>query len=105
MCDRLQRESPVPSRIRIDSSVRKSNPVEARVLAEQPGQEREEHWRRSLSRLEEWICELLIKNQELRMELLDSTTNQESEEADQRIPPIHIKPSITTAGAFWGRPP
>jgi hypothetical protein len=49
---------------------------------EEPGQEREEDWRRSLHRLQECICELLIRNQELRMSLLESATNYQSREPD-----------------------
>ena len=50
---------------------------------EEPGQEREEDWRRSLHSLQECICELLIRNQELRMLLLDSANNRKSGETDQ----------------------
>jgi hypothetical protein len=37
---------------------------------EEPGQERENDLRRSLHSLQEFVCELLIQNQELRMSLL-----------------------------------
>lgn len=46
------------------------------------GEEREEEWRRSLLSLQEWICELLIENQELRMLLPGSASLHQSEEAD-----------------------
>ena len=55
----------------------------SRERNQEPGQEREEDWRRSLHSLQECICELLIRNQELRMLLLDSATNHQSVEADQ----------------------
>ena len=58
-------------------------PCEPGMQYEEPGQEREEDWRRSLHSLQECICELLIRNQELRMSLLDSATNHQSREADQ----------------------
>ena len=51
--------------------------------AEEPGQEREEDWHRILHSLQKCICELLIKNQELRMSLLNSATKHQSGEADQ----------------------
>ena len=51
--------------------------------AEEPGQEREEDWHRILHSLQKCICELLIKNQELRMSLLNSATRHQSGEADQ----------------------
>ena len=50
---------------------------------EEPYQEREEDWHRILHSLQKCICELLIKNQELRMSLLDSATKHKSGEADQ----------------------
>ena len=58
-------------------------PSELRMQYEEPGQEREEDWRRSLHSLQECICELLIRNQELRMLLLDSANNRKSGETDQ----------------------
>lgn len=36
---------------------------------EQPGQVLEEEWQERLRFLEQWVCELLIKNQQLRMSL------------------------------------
>ena len=57
--------------------------AEARAQYEQPGDERDELGRQRLHCLEKWICELLIKNQELRTSLLNSTINHQSREADQ----------------------
>jgi hypothetical protein len=62
---------------------RQIDAVEASMQYEEPGREREEDWRRSLHSLQECICELLIRNQELRMSLLDSSTNRKSAETDQ----------------------
>jgi hypothetical protein len=65
------------------SAQHQTDGVETRTQYEEPGHEREEDWRRSLHGLQECICELLIRNQELRMLLLDSATNYQSREADR----------------------
>jgi len=83
MCDRQHRESHAPLPGYTASAQRQTDAVEARMQYEEPGQEREEDWRRSLQSLQECICELLIRNQELRMSLLDSATNHQSGETDQ----------------------
>ena len=83
MCDRQHRESHVPLLGWSASVQNQTDAVEPRMQYEEPGQEREVDWRRSLHSLQECICELLIRNQELRMSLLDSATNQKSAEADQ----------------------
>jgi hypothetical protein len=83
MCDRQQRESHAPFPGCTASAQRQTDAVEPRMQYEGPGQEREEDWRRSLHSLQECICELLIRNQELRMLLLDSATNGQSRVADQ----------------------
>ena len=83
MCDRQHRKSHAPLLGCSASAQNQAHAVEARMQYDEPGQEREEDWRRSLHRLQERICELLIQNQELRMSLLDSATNQKSAEADQ----------------------
>jgi hypothetical protein len=44
---------------------------------EEPTRESEE-WRNLLNSLQQWLCELLIKNQELRM-ALESAAGQEKE--------------------------
>jgi hypothetical protein len=48
---------------------------------DEPGQEREEDLRRSLNSLQEFVCELLIQNQELRMSLQVSAATLQSGEA------------------------
>lgn len=83
MCNRQHRESHSPLFGCTASAQRQTVAVEPRMQYEGPGQEREEDWRRSLHSLQECICELLIRNQELRMLLLDSATNCRSREADQ----------------------
>jgi hypothetical protein len=75
MCDRQHRESHAPLPDCTASAQSQTDAVEPRVQFEGPGQEREEDWRRSLLSLQECICELLIRNQELRTLLLDSATN------------------------------
>jgi hypothetical protein len=56
----------------------------SRVIAgpqyEEPARGPEE-WQDHLRSLEQWVCELLIKNQQLRM-ALESTTVQEKERPD-----------------------
>jgi hypothetical protein len=47
---------------------------------EQPHQGLEEEWHERLRSLQHCICELLIKNQQLRM-ALESTTNHQAQEA------------------------
>jgi len=83
MCDRRHRESHTPLHACTASAQRQTDAVEPRMQYEEPGQERDEDWRRSLHSLQECICELLIRNQELRMLLLDSATNYQSRAADQ----------------------
>ena len=83
MCNPQHLESLVPSPARTLSAQRQTDSVEPRMQYEEPSQEREEDWRRGLHSLQECICELLIRNQELRMLLLDSATSHESVEADQ----------------------
>ena len=83
MCDRQHRESLAPLTECTASAQRHTDAVEPRMRFEGPNQEREEDWRRSLHSLQECICELLIRNQELRMSLLDSATNRKSAKTDQ----------------------
>jgi len=83
MYDRQHRESFATATACAASPQRKAEVVEARTQFEQCGDEQEEMGRQSLHRLQEWICELLIQNQELRMSLLNSATNHHSWEADQ----------------------
>jgi hypothetical protein len=83
MCDRQHRESHAPLPSCTASAQPPSDAVETRMQYEEPGQEREEDLRRSLHSLQEFVCELLIQNQELRMSLLASTGNHHSGEAGQ----------------------
>ena len=83
MCDRQYRESHAPLPKCTASAQRQTGAVEPRMQFEGPAQEREEYWRRSLHSLQECISELLIRNQELRMSLLDSATNRKSAKTDQ----------------------
>jgi hypothetical protein len=78
MCDRQYREATCTT-----SAQRQTDAVDQRMHFEGQCQEREEDWRRTLHSLQECICELLIRNQELRMSLLDSATNRKSAETDQ----------------------
>ena len=52
-------------------TTKEQEPMTTVVALHEPGDERED-WRRRLHSLQEFICELLIRNQELRMSLLDS---------------------------------
>ena len=83
MRDHRQRQSLAPPQACAISTQRQTDAGESRIRCEEPGQEREEDWRRSLHSLQECICELLIRNQELRMSLLDSATNRKSAKTDQ----------------------
>ena len=83
MCDRQHRESHAPLPGCADSAQSQTDAVAPRMQYEESGQEREEDTRRSLHSLQKCICELLIKNQELRMSLLNSATKHQSGEADQ----------------------
>ena len=54
----------------------------AEMQRDLPGQEQEEEWKQRLCTLQEWICHLLIKNQQLRMSL-DSAVSGRSRETNQ----------------------
>jgi hypothetical protein len=82
MCDLQHREPHAPLPDYTASPQRPTDADEARMQCEEPGQDRED-WRRSLHGLQKCVCELLIRNQELRMSLLDSATNHQSREADR----------------------
>lgn len=49
--------------------------VDSELQFEPPDWGQEEEWRHRLHCLQECICELLIKNQQLRMTSVDSTTD------------------------------
>jgi hypothetical protein len=83
MCDCRHREPFATPTACAASAPRQTDGVEARTQYDQSDDEREEIDRQSLHSLQKWICELLIKNQELRMSLRDSETNHQSCEADQ----------------------
>jgi len=83
MCDHQHRESLAPWPGCTTSAQRQTDAVEPRIQYERLGKEREEDWRRSLHSLQECVCELLSRNQELRMLLLDSAANYQSREADR----------------------
>jgi hypothetical protein len=59
------------------------SPSDPEQLDDEQGERSVEEWRQSLLILQEWICELLIQNQKLRMSLLDSATIHGAMEADQ----------------------
>jgi hypothetical protein len=83
MCDCQHRESHAQPSACIDSAKRHAGGFKAELQYEQPGEEQEELAALCVRNLQEWICELLIRNQELRMSLLDLTTNRQSRETDQ----------------------
>ena len=83
MCDCRHRDPFATPTACAASEPRQTDGVEARTQYDRPGDEREDTDGQSLHSLQKWICELLIKNQELRMSLLDSETNHPSWEADQ----------------------
>jgi len=75
MCDRQDRDSPVPSQNETASVMFAIDAFEAKLQVDEPLDDREEIWNRRLRSLEEWVCVLLIKNQELRMSLRNDTAN------------------------------
>lgn len=82
MCDRPHRETLVPLRAFSAAAQSRKDAAQTTFRYDQLGQEREEDWRRSLDSLQEFVCELLIQNQELRMSLLASASTKPGE-ADQ----------------------
>jgi hypothetical protein len=86
MSDRQHQEPFADSLPGIDSPLR---PLTVAVNAESqndlPSQEREEEWQRLVLSLQEWIAELLIRNQQLRMSLLASATNPQAIEDRERL--------------------
>jgi hypothetical protein len=82
MCDSRQRSNVVQSLVDHPSELLRSD-----AFGVEPGnqlsEEREKHWRCRLQSLEEWICLLLIKNQELRMSLQNAGINHRFGEFDQ----------------------
>jgi hypothetical protein len=68
---------------------RSTNPPVAGSRQEQPNQqpnwELEEEWQDRLRSLQQWICELLIKNQQLRMSLALATAAGGREPGDRNV--------------------
>ena len=83
MRDRNHRESLAPSPASTASAQRQTNAVESKPRYKRTCEEQEEESSQSLQNLQECICELLIKNQELRMSLQHTATNHRPGEADQ----------------------
>jgi len=81
-------DSPIPSRHETTSAMFEINPSNAELQDDEPGNDQEQTWKRRLRSLEEWVCELLIKNQELRMSLPNDTANN-SLEAELEEDPDH----------------
>jgi hypothetical protein len=81
MCDSQRQESFAVSLPGMHSTVQPLTvAVEAGSQYDLPSQEREEEWQRRVLSLQEWVAELLIRNQQLRMLLLDSAINPQSVE-------------------------
>jgi hypothetical protein len=98
MCFRQNRDSLVPSQTETDSAMYEVYPFKAEQQDDEQGEKREETWNRRLRSLEECVCELLIKNQELRMSLLNDTANNNLRRLNSG------DPSITTEGEVYDSP-
>lgn len=83
MCDCRHRESHPQPAACTDAARCPADGFEAELQCEQSEGEREKLAAQTVRNLQEWICELLIRNQELRMSLLDLTTNRQSREIDR----------------------
>ena len=78
MCDSQRQQYFAASLLGMDSPVQPLTvAVDGGPQNDLPSQEREE-WQRLVLSLQGWIAELLIRNQQLRMSLLDSATNPQS---------------------------
>ena len=79
MCDRQHQEPFADSLPGIDSPLQPLTvAVDTGSQNDPPSQEREEEWQRLVLSLQGWIAELLIRNQQLRMSLLDSAANPQT---------------------------
>jgi hypothetical protein len=79
MCNRPHQEPFADSLPGIDSPLQPLTvAVNAGSQNDLSSQEREEEWQRRVLGLQEWIAELLIRNQQLRMSLLDLATIPQS---------------------------
>lgn len=83
MCDCQHRESHARPAACTEAAKCRAQRFEPELQFEQSEGEREKLAAQTVRNLQEWICELLIRNQELRMSLLDLTTNRQSREIDQ----------------------
>ena len=75
MSVRQDPDSPVPSQNETASALFGINTFKAELQDDERRDDREEIWNRRLRSLEEWVCVLLIKNQELRMSLRNDIAN------------------------------
>ena len=98
MCVRQDRDSLAPSQTETASAMFEVDPFKSEQQGDEQGEKREETWNRRLRSLEEWICELLIKNQELRMSLRNDTANNNLRRQNSE------EPLITTEGEVYDSP-
>jgi len=77
MCVRQDQDSPLPPQHETASALFGVNTFKAERQDDERRDDREETWNRRLRSLEEWICELLIRNQELRMSLRNENANND----------------------------
>ena len=99
MSVRQDQDSPVPSQNETASALFGINTLKAELQDDERRDDREEIWNRRLRSLEEWVCVLLIKNQELRMSLRNDIAN-----SNPRKPSCE-KHSITSEGDTFDSPP
>ncbi len=99
MSVRQDQDSPVPSQNETASALFGINTFKAELEDDERRDDREESWNRRLRSLEEWVCVLLIRNQELRMSLRNDTAN-----SNPRKPSCE-KQSITSEGDTFDSPP
>ena len=83
MCDRQHRDSHIPLHGCAASAFRQTDTDALRMQSEEPCEEQEEGWRHRVHNLQECICDLLIRNQELRMSLLELASKCKSAETGQ----------------------
>lgn len=83
MCEHWHQKPLGLSPALIRSAERETDVFETGANCEPLSEGRAEHWRQNVRVLQEWICELLIRNQELRVSLLDSVSNKQSWKTDQ----------------------
>ncbi len=98
MSVRQDRDSPVPSQNETASAMFGINTFKAELQDDERRDDREEIWNRRLRSLEEWVCVLLIKNQELRMSLRNDIANNNLRRQNSE------EPSITTDGDVYDSP-